>query len=49
MAHRRARPHTRGMREVLITTTLLSIYAATRGGAMAIGAVQATTQTRPTR
>ena len=38
----------RGMREVLITTTLLSIYAAARGSALAIGAVQ-TTYTKPTR
>jgi hypothetical protein len=37
------------MREVLITTTLFTIYATTRGTALAIGAVQATTQTKPTR
>jgi hypothetical protein len=28
------------MREPLITATLLSIYLSTRGGAMAIGAIQ---------
>jgi hypothetical protein len=37
------------MREALITTTLLGIVAAARGSALAIGAIQATTQTRPTR
>jgi hypothetical protein len=45
MAQPRSRPDTDGMREALITTTLLSIYAAARGGAMVIGAIQ----TRPTR
>jgi hypothetical protein len=37
------------MREALITTTLLGIVAAARGSALAIGVIQATTQTRPTR
>jgi hypothetical protein len=37
------------MREALITTTLLGIVLAARGSALAIGAIQATTQTRPTR
>jgi hypothetical protein len=37
------------MREALITTTLLGIVAAARASALAIGVIQATTQTRPTR
>ena len=32
--------HTDGMREPLITATLLSIYVGSRSGALAIGALQ---------
>jgi hypothetical protein len=44
-----APPDTDGMREALITTTLFGIVVAARGSALAIGAIQTATQTRPTR